>query len=319
MSEDARGDPTGSSRPDSPSGGGVLTATLGLAAAVALLAVGPEYVGEHPGLLWAIPPAVGYVLVRRLGRGRQALPLAAGALLIAVTELTGVLPAGTVEWGLLGTVSVLLTGASAYRLRLAGGAPSGGAPTAGTAAPATEPLPPLEIREGEIRESDPLTRLLRRPVLELFLESQVAAARRGHDLCVVLFHLEGFRDFTDAHGQESGRQLLRKVGEVLKNSARDMDVTGRYGEHEFLALLLGEKPAGARIFANRIRNEVNDLSVELPDGRVVDSPVRASAGIAAFEERMDSASELVETADMALRMALDQGGDRTAAAPEGDR
>lgn len=298
-------------------GGGLVASVVALGLAVGLLALGRQFVADHPGLFWFVPPAVTFLFLRRQGLRRDSLVPGGVALIIAGVELAGVLPEGPVEWGVLGTLSVLLTGAALYRLsgspavRPGGAALAPAGPSDGDGAADLESAPPLEIRDGEIRESDPLTRLLRRPLLELFLERHVAAARRGYDLSVVLFHLEGFRDFADAHGQAGAQQLLGKVGDVLTTSARDMDVTGRYGQHEFLALLLGEKPEGAKVFADRIREEVDGLTVELADGTTTESGVTASAGVAVFREAMDSASELVETADMALRQALNQGGRRT--------
>jgi GGDEF domain-containing protein len=134
---------------------------------------------------------------------------------------------------------------------------------------------------------DPTTGLPGPPLTRAMLRHEVAAARRGRPLSVVLLGFSGRAD----------EERLRAVGQALRGHGRAMDVVGRLGPDTFLGILPTESPEGAAVFAGRMREAA--ASVPSPQGPAPD----LGAGIAFFER--DSADEvsLLERASRALREA----------------
>ncbi len=134
---------------------------------------------------------------------------------------------------------------------------------------------------------DPITGLPGPPLTRAMLRHEVAAARRGRPLSVVLL---GFSGRTD-------EDRLREVGKALRTRGRAMDVVGRLGPDTFLGILPTESPEGAAVFADRMRAAA--ASVPSPTGPAPD----LGAGIAFFERDSSDESSLLERATQALEQA----------------
>ena len=106
---------------------------------------------------------------------------------------------------------------------------------------------------GEAR-TDALTGLLNR---RGFDERAIARARprqaRGRSLAVVVFDIDYFKRINDEWGHEVGDRVLARIGELLREQSRDIDVTARFGGEEFVVLLPRCTSADAAAFAERVR------------------------------------------------------------------
>ena len=149
--------------------------------------------------------------------------------------------------------------------------------------------------------TDPLVQLPNRRQLDFFLEKEFAAAQRGRPLCFVLFDLDRFKDYNDAHGHQAGDQALIHFADVLRMETRAMNLAARYGGEEFAAVLSETSKAAALGYAQRVRRR---LSTE------VAGVLTVSAGVAVYDESMALASELVAAADRALYRAKEEGRNR---------
>lgn len=128
------------------------------------------------------------------------------------------------------------------------------------------------------------------------------AIRLEHELALLLFDLDGFKELNDTHGHRRGDELLRQVGRVLfANIRKEVDSAFRYGGDEFTVLLPGADRQMAITFAHRLRAKVEEL----------DSGVRASMGICPFD-RANRALQVIEKADAAMYLAKRAGGNRVA-------
>jgi diguanylate cyclase (GGDEF)-like protein len=86
---------------------------------------------------------------------------------------------------------------------------------------------------------DTLTGLINRGEFEARLEHAVSSAREHGAIHAVCFlDIDQFKLVNDSGGHEAGDQLLRQLGDHLKNKMRDRDTFARLGSDEF-ALLLG--------------------------------------------------------------------------------
>ena len=110
--------------------------------------------------------------------------------------------------------------------------------------------------------TDPVTALANRRGGEEALVREVARARRtGAPLSLVLFDIDRFKNINDQAGHAVGDRVLRGISEILSASQRGSDLAMRWGGEEFLVLLPDVGLAGARIFAERVRENVQNLNV----------------------------------------------------------
>ena len=164
----------------------------------------------------------------------------------------------------------------------------------------------------ELALSDRLTGLPNRRQADIVLAREFAAAERGHDLTVVVFDLDRFKQINDARGHAAGDETIRAFAKILLTNTRRENLSARYGGEEFISILRDAAPEGARIFAQRVLDQLRAWKFEWGMQTV-------SAGIAAYEEGMESHEALVSAADRALYQAKEAGRDKLAIAAQTPR
>jgi diguanylate cyclase (GGDEF)-like protein len=143
--------------------------------------------------------------------------------------------------------------------------------------------------------TDPLTDLPNRRHMDLHLQREVAAARRGRLVCVVIFDLDDFKGHNDRLGHVVGDQILRSFGRVLLGETRAMNLAARYGGDEFVSVLTDIPRAGAKIHANRVAARV------AADPDLSKYGVRVSYGIGEFDSaNMFEVEDVIRAADQDL-------------------
>ena len=85
--------------------------------------------------------------------------------------------------------------------------------------------------------TDPLTGLRNRRSLMADLDEQLAQATEERPLVLVLFDLDGFKEYNDAFGHPAGDGLLKRLGECLADSVKGHGEAYRLGGDEFCAVL----------------------------------------------------------------------------------
>ena len=158
--------------------------------------------------------------------------------------------------------------------------------------------------------TDPLTNLYNRRFLETRLQEEFSRSGRQHQsFCTVLADLDNFKIYNDICGHIAGDNVLRKAAQLMRRSARDMDVVARYGGEEFCIVLPATGKKEAVFVAERIRKAIEAETFpgenHLPLGRLT-----ISIGIACFPADGVTANELLHAADMALYQAKAQGRNR---------
>ena len=142
--------------------------------------------------------------------------------------------------------------------------------------------------------TDPLTEIPNRRHLDIFLEKEFAAARRGRRLSVLLFDLDHFKQYNDRMGHQAGDDVLRAFGRLLLAQTRAMNMAARLGGDEFITILADTDRRGAQAHASRILGAVDDDPILSKAG------ISASVGIAAYEPEMESFDDLLRAADRDL-------------------
>jgi len=162
---------------------------------------------------------------------------------------------------------------------------------------------------GNLVLTDPLSGLLNRRGLERDLAREIArAVRSGKELALLALDVDHFKMVNDTLGHLAGDEVIREVGELLREVKRGGDVVARTGGDEFTLLLPETSAAGAFRLANRIREMVREHPFRAVEGRV---PVTVSIGLVADRVKNENvAHDLHSRADEALYAAKETGRDR---------
>jgi two-component system cell cycle response regulator len=143
---------------------------------------------------------------------------------------------------------------------------------------------------------------------ELLVHEFDRAGRYSEPVSLLMIDIDHFKDVNDRHGHQAGDLVLRDVAGRLREGVRTVDVVGRYGGEEFIAILPHTGTDDAQRLAERLRRAIAERPF-----RVGDTEIRAtvSIGVATFPSgRVGSAAELIREADDALYRAKSQGRDR---------
>jgi two-component system cell cycle response regulator len=148
----------------------------------------------------------------------------------------------------------------------------------------------------------------RRYVMDCLSIEFLRARRYETPLAVIMADLDQFKEVNDNYGHPGGDAVLRGVSELLLDEIRATDIAGRYGGEELIVLMPQNTTEGARVLAERWREQVEGAPFELPDGR--NARVTVSIGIAEFEVCFETPYDLIAAADSALYLAKQKGRNR---------
>ena len=164
----------------------------------------------------------------------------------------------------------------------------------------------------ELAAVDPMTGLFNRRRFDVFLQQEWQRSNRSRlPLSLLMVDIDHFKQFNDLYGHPAGDDCIRKVVEVIRDSAnRVTDLGCRYGGEEF-AIILAETPAtGALAVAEFIRKEVELLAI--PHGLHPEKVVTVSTGIATKDgNQYPRMHDLIAACDKALYRAKNEGRNRT--------
>jgi len=161
------------------------------------------------------------------------------------------------------------------------------------------------VRRGDLdRLSDGLTGLYNHTYLHEHLEEALVAARGdGRELSVLFVDVDGLQRYNDLAGHAAGDEALRAIARSLEACTRRDDLVARYGDDEFVAVLVGVGLTSAGEVAERLRTEVSSSS----DLR---GPLTLSIGIASYPTDASGKAELLDRAEWGARAAKRLGRDR---------
>ncbi len=115
----------------------------------------------------------------------------------------------------------------------------------------------------EMAHKDGLTGLSNRRYFDRQLLDELKRARRtGKPLSLILIDVDEFKLYNDTYGHVEGDCCLRGVATVLKQvPQRSEDIVSRYGGEEFVCILPNTNFDGAMFLAERIREDLSQLSI----------------------------------------------------------
>lgn len=166
----------------------------------------------------------------------------------------------------------------------------------------------LESVRQESKE-DFLTKLYNKRALdELFAVKDAEYERYGRNYSVIMFDLDHFKAVNDTYGHEAGDAVLFAFANILKKEARSVDVVGRYGGEEFIAILSETDTEGGVVFAEKVRKYVQKARFMYKGERI---EVTVSSGVSERKKHV-SLKALINSADEYLYKAKKDGRNRVA-------
>lgn len=154
---------------------------------------------------------------------------------------------------------------------------------------------------------DALTSLPNRILFSDRLEQSIIGARRnGRSMALMFLDLDRFDQINKTEGHASGDLLLREVAARLLVAVDPGNSVSRLGGDEFAIVLTDiDSPDQAAAAARRVQKELS-RAIYIGDAELY---ISASIGISVFPRDGDDAESLTRSADAAMYLAAEAGGD----------
>ncbi|HIQ51095.1 MAG TPA: GGDEF domain-containing protein [Nautiliaceae bacterium] len=146
----------------------------------------------------------------------------------------------------------------------------------------------------------------KKAILEEFNKQESIYKRSKTNYSIVFFDIDHFKNINDTFGHEAGDVILKSIGILLKTHIRDIDLVGRYGGEEFVAILPNTDKEEAFKLADKIKNIIKNTKFIYKNKQI---NVTISGGVAERNE-VNSNEELLKLADERLYKAKKFGRDK---------
>ena len=158
--------------------------------------------------------------------------------------------------------------------------------------------------------TDPLTGAFnRREFTSLAERDALRAQRYNRPLSILMFDLDHFKRLNDTYGHAAGDKALQRFTTLCCNALRTVDVFGRWGGEEFVALLPETDAEGAAVIAERLRKMVSESAFEFGGHKI---GFTVSIGVAQYRDNETSVEGPLARADQAIYDAKKAGRNRIA-------
>jgi diguanylate cyclase len=157
--------------------------------------------------------------------------------------------------------------------------------------------------------TDPLTALANRKYFDQTLERLLSEADAQQRTSLMMVDIDNFKLFNDKYGHLTGDQVLRLVGQCMKQSIKGQDIAARYGGEEFAVILPKTDERQALAIAEHIRRAV--MTRELLKRSTGESLGRVTISVGVATQQVgENTQSLIERADACLYAAKHAGRNR---------
>lgn len=151
---------------------------------------------------------------------------------------------------------------------------------------------------------DDMTKVFNRRYMNDILETECERVKRtGAVFSLILLDIDDFKKVNDNYGHQTGDKVLIRFSQMLQKTTRKLDVLSRWGGEEFLILCRDTDQKGAKILAQKIRDNIQSFKCDSVDG------VTASIGVVSTDKEQNT-DVLFNRVDNALYEAKSQGKNR---------
>jgi diguanylate cyclase (GGDEF)-like protein/PAS domain S-box-containing protein len=155
---------------------------------------------------------------------------------------------------------------------------------------------------------DSLTNLYNHRYFYEIAEAEFSRSKRyNRPLAAIMIDLDHFKRINDQFGHQVGDQTLQVVANLLHSNLREIDILGRIGGEEFLAMLPEAEPVEAKNIAQRLCDCIGQHSISIGAQSI---HITASFGIASISDNAFDLKMLINWADKAQYKAKHNGRNR---------
>jgi diguanylate cyclase (GGDEF)-like protein/PAS domain S-box-containing protein len=158
---------------------------------------------------------------------------------------------------------------------------------------------------------DELTTLYNHRAFQESLALELARAQRyGTPVSLLMIDIDHFKQINDAIGHQAGDAVLRQLGSLLLDGARNIDQVCRYGGEEFTLILPMTTTTEALHVAGRLRSLIQDHEFAVGVGQSGQMDYRrltVSIGVASYPLHAQTQAALIAAADTAMYAAKQAG------------
>lgn len=144
----------------------------------------------------------------------------------------------------------------------------------------------------------------RHGIMEIGKREFDRARRYGRPLSLIILDIDHFKRVNDTFGHAMGDEVLKRISRRMKEMVREMDVIGRYGGEEFLALLPDCSLAEAERVAERMRLGLSAKPIQTEQGFTT---LTVSIGVAMMDWGTQDLNTMISNADRAMYEAKNAG------------
>jgi diguanylate cyclase (GGDEF)-like protein/PAS domain S-box-containing protein len=151
---------------------------------------------------------------------------------------------------------------------------------------------------------DALTHIYnRRRFIELLDRGIKNSQRLNHDLSLVFFDIDHFKNINDTYGHNIGDEVLKALTALTSQTIRSSDIFARWGGEEFLILIESTSLENAAKMAEKLRKII--MEYDFPEVK----KVTCSFGVASYHHD-ETGETFIGRADSALYRAKESGRNR---------
>jgi diguanylate cyclase (GGDEF)-like protein len=167
-----------------------------------------------------------------------------------------------------------------------------------------------------IENTDKLSGLYIQEYFEDRLEEELARAQRYSRPLTMLFMQINYQHFMPEVNVRWGMvyTIIKQFGSLLLKHLRNVDLAGRYGGEHFMVMLPETPIEGGKVLAERIRKVVSEHRF-IGETTSRDIRVALDCGIATSPVHGKGASEIINSAKLALERAQKWGGNLVVVCP----
>jgi diguanylate cyclase (GGDEF)-like protein len=160
----------------------------------------------------------------------------------------------------------------------------------------------------QLYTKDRMTDLYNWRYFEERAQAELSRSKRfGHKLSFTLLDIDNYKAFTEANGSQAAEKVLTKIGALLNEYVRRIDISCRMSEDSFAVALLETERIQAVQFAEKIKKIIEEQLAGI-DQAFASQRLTVSLAVMTFPDDGFTMAEMFEAAEKKLKEAQAKGG-----------